>query len=292
MTALARIDELRADRATVGLSPAELAEFEAVLGHDPDLDASSLELTAAAIELACFDTDATEALPDAVRDGLRRQASHFSQAQTRRLATVTPIDVGRGASGIIAESATDALVGPSTGASTVLPWLAAAAAALIAAVGWFRPVEPTAPAVEPPVVAETPAPEPTPSVERQLLLTSGGDALQLPWTATEDPASQGATGDLVWSNTEQRGYMRFEGLQPNDPTVTRYQLWIFDGTRDDRYPIDGGLFDVQESGEVVVPIDARLDVSKPVLFAITVEQPEGVVVSDRERIVLVAQSST
>ena len=100
----------------------------------------------------------------------------------------------------------------------------------------------------------------------------------------------GVIGDLVWDDRQQEGYMRFKGLAPNDPDVYQYQLWIFDATRDERHPVDGGVFDVPSgSDEVIVPIRAKLPVGEPVLFAITVEKPGGVVVSDRERIALVAK---
>jgi hypothetical protein len=46
--------------------------------------------------------------------------------------------------------------------------------------------------------------------------------------------------------------------------------------------IDGGVFDAPSTGEVVVPITARLRA----LFAVTVERPGGVVVSRREHIVV------
>ena len=53
-------------------------------------------------------------------------------------------------------------------------------------------------------------------------------------------------------------------------------------------PVDGGVFDVDSSGSVTIPIDAKLKVDSPYLFAITVEKPGGVVVSSRERLALVA----
>jgi len=40
-----------------------------------------------------------------------------------------------------------------------------------------------------------------------------------------------------------------------------------------------------------VPIKAKLPVGEPVLFAVTVEKPGSVVVSKRERIVVVAKPS-
>ena len=71
----------------------------------------------------------------------------------------------------------------------------------------------------------------------------------------------------------------------------QYQLWIFDKGRDVRYPVDGGVFDVSAAGEVVIPITAKLAIGQPTLFAVTVETPGGVVVSERKRIVVTASST-
>lgn len=132
------------------------------------------------------------------------------------------------------------------------------------------------------------------ALARDELLTKQPDALQLSWTATPDPAAQRsdgqvASGDLVWSTTTQQGFMRFRQLAVNDPTREQYQLWIFDADQDERYPVDGGVFDVSADGEVIVPITAKLRVNRPTLFAITVEKPGGVVVSTRERLPLLAK---
>ena len=49
------------------------------------------------------------------------------------------------------------------------------------------------------------------------------------------------------------------------------------------------LFDIAStSGEIVVPIDAKLGVLEPQAFAITLEQPGGVVVSDGPLLVVAA----
>jgi anti-sigma-K factor RskA len=98
---------------------------------------------------------------------------------------------------------------------------------------------------------------------------------------------------VVWSNRAQRGVMRIAGLQPNDRARWQYQLWIFDVARDQKYPVDGGVFDIPPGQrEVLVPIDARVPVGDAVMFAITVEHAGGVVVSSRERIALLAQRKT
>ena len=60
-----------------------------------------------------------------------------------------------------------------------------------------------------------------------------------------------------------------------------------DGERDKRYPVDGGVFDVPaNSGEVVIPIHAELPIRKLAAFAVTIEKPGGVVVSARDRVVV------
>ena len=84
--------------------------------------------------------------------------------------------------------------------------------------------------------------------------------------------------------------MRFRGLAANVPDEFQYQLWIFDRDRDERYPVDGGVFDIPADGaEAEIPVTAALPVDEPTLFAVTVEPPGGVVVSSRERIATVAQ---
>ena len=129
------------------------------------------------------------------------------------------------------------------------------------------------------------------AVLRDSLLTRDTASRTLVWTATADSSAKGASGDVVWSNRAQAGVMRIVGLEPNTTKRWQYQLWIFDRTRDDRYPVDGGVFDVPAgASEVLIPIDARLPVGDAVMFAVTVEPPGGVVVSKRERIVLLAKA--
>ncbi|HRH44728.1 MAG TPA: hypothetical protein PKY82_24030, partial [Pyrinomonadaceae bacterium] len=69
-------------------------------------------------------------------------------------------------------------------------------------------------------------------------------------------------------------------------------LWIFDETQSEKTPIDGGVFDIKENGEVLIPIKANLKFKNPKLFAITREKPGGVMVSDRQRIAAIAKVTT
>jgi hypothetical protein len=167
-------------------------------------------------------------------------------------------------------------------------WYAAAASLLLAVAAWWPRL-----ADQPADVISGPTPVPTVAEQRSALLASGDSLFRKEWTATEDAAASGLAGDVVWDPDTQTGYMRFTGLAPNDVAQQQYQLWIFDGTRDDRYPVDGGVFDIPAGAtEVIVPIRARLPVRDAALFAVTVEPPGGVVVSSRERIVALAQVAT
>lgn len=123
------------------------------------------------------------------------------------------------------------------------------------------------------------------------VLAADPSALHAPWVASTDPAALAASGEVIWDAATQRGVLRIRGLVPNDPRLAQYQLWIIDGDRDARYPVDGGVFDVSSAGEVFVPVRSRLRVGRPTLFAVTLEKPGGVVVSSRERLVLAAPVS-
>lgn len=129
----------------------------------------------------------------------------------------------------------------------------------------------------------------TPAEARAEMLAS--QTIQpLPWQALPDAAAEGASGDVVWSGENQQGYMRINGLAVNNPEEYQYQLWIFDKDGDEKFPVDGGVFDMPVGGgDVVIPIDAKIGVKEPTLYAITIEKPGGVVVSGRDRIVLLAK---
>lgn len=120
------------------------------------------------------------------------------------------------------------------------------------------------------------------------------EAVEVAWTANgpdelmESGREAGADlGSLVWDTRSQSGLMRLRSLPVNDPSEQQYQLWIIDPARDDE-PVDGGVFNVVNDQETVVAINAKLKVIEPVGFAITIEQPGGVVVSDQARMPLLA----
>jgi len=239
----------------------ELALDRALVGLSPSEELELEGLLAATgraldpeIELAAAALDGAlsgrrTALPESLAARLAASAAHL-----RPPAALTPVKrIGT----------------PAAAHSTALPawsgWLAAAAAGAVALFAWLGREG----AVEP--------------ARLRAELLARAATLERAWSEPGPPT--GASGDVVWSQDEQTGVMRIAGLAPNDPTVEQYQLWIFDETQE--HPVDGGVFDVV-AGEILVPIDAKLPVAKPTLFAVTREKPGGVVVSDQKRIVLVA----
>ena len=258
-----RLDDLLVQRATEGLAEAERHELDELIARLPGIDARGFERAAAAVQLAALPR--IDALPPSLAQRVARDAEQYftasrMQADKPSAAAAMPVSAFR-------PRQSDRSINPSWA------WLAAAAALVLAIAGWWP---------------GTDLSRPTPELQMAELIEQG--ALHLEWMATADPAAAGAAGDLVWSPASQSGFMRFRGLAANEADRFQYQLWIFDADRDERYPVDGGVFDIPPgSDEVIVPIDARLSVGNAVLFAVTVEAPGGVVVSSRDRIALVAE---
>ena len=109
------------------------------------------------------------------------------------------------------------------------------------------------------------------------------------YTGNKFPAC-GSTGEVIWNDEKQEGYMSLENLAVNDPTKNQYQLWIVDPKRDE-LPVDGGVFDITlKDGKSIIPIRNALAINKPVAFVITLEQSGGVVKSKQEVVVALAKS--
>lgn len=241
--------------------------WEAAPGAEP----SDWEFAAAACELALLSADRVAAapLPVAVRNRIAAEASVYLPA--RRDGAVVPAPAGR------AERRSPLVMAGW--------WVAAC---LAVAVAWLGATRRQDGETRPLTIAQAPA------ELRRRLLDEDPAAVTVAWKAGNDPAvtaDKGDLGDIVWSPSRQRGFMRIRGLAINDPAVEQYQLWIFDAERNAAHPVDGGVFDVTaaaKDGEVVVPMDPRLPVGKATLFAVTVEKPGGVVVSSRERLPLLA----
>lgn len=289
-----RLVELLVQRAVDGLNSSERAELNKLLSEERYDDAGRFEYTAASLLLAGdVENNTPEEMPYSLRERLMAQADNVvasMPAAPARQSTSQPRVIsiaGRSRSSTAAPgvSAPPAAKAPaarkSSSFGSKVGWFAAAASVLIALAGWWPRLQSGDSMVETPIVS-------TLQQERQELLARQG-VLKQTWQTTPDPAASGVTGDVVWDQRTQNGYLRFRGLQANNTREMTYQLWIFDGTRDERYPIDGGIFDIPPGqSEVIVPITAKLQVRDPKAFAVTIEQPGGSVVSSRDRIVVLA----
>ncbi len=125
---------------------------------------------------------------------------------------------------------------------------------------------------------------------REQLIADAEGTRVIPWATPAIEEYADVEGNVVWNDQRQEGYLLLTGMPANDPSVSQYQLWVVDPERDSN-PVDGGVFDVPTGQDsVVVPIDVKLAVSNPGVFAITREQPGGVVVSKGPLLVIAGAS--
>ncbi len=260
-----RRDQLLADSMVRTLLPEELRELEELAGAETDTLMKSAEQAAVSAAIAFAEMDSeVNPVPESLQARLYQQAAtHFAQNPQQQ-----PMSLEQGS---------EILLGPGSERRTGLsPWVLTAAAGILALIGWL------------PRLTSTDALSGE-ELLQGLVAQAPTDLLRLDWTALEDPSSIGASGEILWSDSEQRGYMRFRGLAANDSAQSQYQLWIFDDKTDTKYPVDGGVFDIPAgNNDVVIAIDPKIRVKQAFQFAITVEKPGGVVVSKRERIPLLA----
>lgn len=151
----------------------------------------------------------------------------------------------------------------------LIAWAAAAAIAIIAAISSQK------------------EPHISPAQAEAKLRTEARDLIERKFAGLGNFKDAG--GKVVWSDQLQQGYMTLTGIPVNDPKKAQYQLWIVDPKRDEA-PVDGGVFDIPTDGSpVVVPISAKLALTNPQAFVITLEQPGGVVKSKQEKVVALAK---
>ncbi|TVQ32376.1 MAG: anti-sigma factor [Phycisphaeraceae bacterium] len=257
-----RMLDLLADQVTEGLDAAERKQLDALLATEGEADLEALERTAAELSLALGEppSQQADAMPAEVRERLSKAGREWAAG-----ASSGAPGASSGGDGVLAR------IGGATG----LAWFSAAAAIAIALLGWL--------------MLFTVITQPEERFPAYADIETRPDAVRVAWSPGPDPLGEGVTGEVLWSDSAQAGWMVFRDLPPLDPNQNDYQLWIFDPTRDE-HPVDGGVFNVRpdETGEVRVPIRAKLPVRSPTLFAITVEQPGGVVVSKQDRVPLVA----
>ncbi len=251
--------ELLAGETLGDLTIEEQEELALLRSENDDQIAMELERTAAAVQLASM-AGGYESMPGSLSTRIRSQADQFVSENREQPARqiANPVETNKP----IRLQAREAFA-----------WLACAAATTLLAFSYFDSQGPQ---------------ELSLATQRSVLIERGGqDLIKVDWSPGTTPFDEDVSGDVVWDNEAQKGFMRFKNLPINDAAMQQYQLWIIDPLRDDE-PIDGGVFNCNSTGEIVVPITAKLQVISPAAFAITVEKPGGVVVSTQENLPLLA----
>ena len=276
---LTPIRDLLADEAAAGLDARQWMELERALSAG-DISARGdlefLELAAAAADLALM-RGHVEAMPDTLKARLSQTVPATIAIEKARASTPPAA---------IPMPARQPMVVParytSTSSLSWVPWLLAAACLAIAGSLWVsRPLPSSVPG------------QGVASAARLSLdaLKRDTRTAQIPWQPGNDESVGKVTGEVVWNNELQQGYVRFKGLAANDPSKEQYQLWVVDKAQEK--PIDAGVFDISKamrtaSGDILLPLAPHLRVNDPQLIAVTVERPGGVVVSDLKRIACMA----
>ena len=260
--AKSRFEELDVARAMGDISSDELAEFNELSsqhGFEPDPSwgtfLSSVE-NALADESTTFTSTFTEKVVDSVE-----QLQESSDSDTETTSGEVIADQSK------PNNIVSFIKHPACG------WIAACVALVFALVS-----------INSKKTVEKPD-NPVNLVELRTKLINQESTLQLKFSSPGDSEIQ--LGDVVWNSDKQEGYMKLSNIKVNDPSKSQYQLWIVDPKRDSK-PVDGGVFDLSDGKDIIVPIKATLPIDKPDAFVITEEKPGGVVVSDQKRIIAIA----
>lgn len=251
-----RATDLLIKRAVEGLTDAETLELRALgLENDHEFD-----LAVASCNLACA---SEHAMPESLKAKILASAlaTGVSPSPTLKLTSAPAVPATKPAPRLILWGG----------------WLAAAACLLIAALAWWPSIRPL-----------------SPEQRYNILAAKGPGVIHAKWGDFNDlttgaaPEIPGVKGEVLWSEANQEGYMKLQGLRPNDPTIERYQLWIID-KRGLTQRVSGGVFDIPKGAtEVVVPIAPALPINGAAIFAVTIEPPPGVAISDMSRRVCAA----
>lgn len=274
--------ELLSDKAFAGglLGEAELAELAKLEESFPELKSDdSFELTAASVSLT--NLDVSEPMPEHLQAKILADADKYFAAQSKT-AKVSADDTEEDyQKTFVLERAVK-----SSSIRHWLGWAVAGLACLALAVNVY--VTRTNPPVERVYQMLTPTPTPSFPEQRERLLASA-DVIKTALTNPKNPNE--VVGEIVWSDAQQKGFLSLRGVPANDKTKEQYQLWIVAANQNPKTPVDGGVFDVS-GNEIIIPIDAKVKVQKPTLFAITAEKPGGVPVSTQEKVMAIAKVET
>ena len=269
-----RLTELLADEASAALDDRDVPELKGLLDRNPGLRRDEL-MQAAGLAQVAFLRQAQRRAAVQPSAAPRASATRMPPGLKERLASQgEAVAIRQRAKSAPRRAAPASTPPPVTNRTSPAAYLGWAMAAMLAVAL---------------VVVRTDGPvAPDSLAARASLVNEATDVVTLPWAAPTAEGYERVTGDVVWSQSKQQGYLRLANMPVNDPARVQYQLWIVDPERDGKHPVDGGVFNVSSTGEVIIPIQAKLPIRTPKAFAITAEQPGGVVVSAGPLLVVAA----
>ena len=97
-------------------------------------------------------------------------------------------------------------------------------------------------------------------VKKALLELSSEDLIQYSWFAQTDEFCDNCSGNVIWSDDSQRGFITLAGLPMNDSSKNQYQIWIVDPNMHAN-PVDGGVFNINTTNSpTIIPINPKLPI--------------------------------
>lgn len=273
--------DLLTKKAVHGLDDAEQRQLDEIDPGWANREFRTLEMTAAAINMAGVEVD--EPLPEHLYSKVAADAGKYLGTEpAEEEAAPWPPTIGR-------EMFTQK---PQRSLFGWLGWAVAAAACIALALNiWFTRVQPQEQVKVQPTPVGSPRPL-TPEEQLAAFESSTPNLVKASWAPGNIKDMKDVAGEVIWSDAKQTGFIRISGLAMKGAPDYCYQLWIFDKVQDKATPIDGGIFDVNSQGEIIIPINTKIPAQGPTMFALTIERHGGVVVSKRTQIAAIAKVET
>lgn len=141
-----------------------------------------------------------------------------------------------------------------------------------------------------PLWAESPRPVYASAASLVTLVQAEPDRVLVPMHRPGEEAAP-PVAYVIWSGDLQAGVLVVAALEPIDPPIDQYQLWIVDPTRESRYPVSGAVFSMPEhEASALVRVRPDVTVARPSAFVLTIERAGGVVVSRGDSVVAVGNT--
>lgn len=276
-----RLLDLLTEQAATGLDSNEQAELDRLLLGQSEYENDSFDEAAGALS-EVFANAAFEPMPENLRE---RCIGSAHAVRLTRVQDEAPAPIKLEAKPVPV---------PSNNTWSSMGWVAAAACLMLAVFGWLQTPRSTVLTPAEPWINVS-GNQTVLATSRDEFIKAHAEAVIWDWSAWGDEYAD-VSGDVVWDPETNEGYMRFTNLPANDPNESHYQLWIVDQTRGTPLevpPVDGGMFDVEqtaEGGEWIVHFKARLPVGDAFGFGVTLEGPDGAVVSEQQKKTVIAVS--